>query len=127
MGGVVQVHGLQLVQADGTVELFQHAIEVAYDVVAFGPHAGAIEAHAHVLWVLHLGNDRGQLLEARTHLGALAGHGVQQHASLHGWRDDLVQGVGHVGQPLFHADVQTAARADEVQRAVHLSQARQIL
>ena len=34
--------------------------------------------------------------------------------------------VGHVGQPLFHADVKAAARADEVQRAVHLGQAREI-
>ena len=51
---VVEVDGMQTVEPDHTVELLQHAVEVAHDVVARIPHVARVQAHAHVALQLHL-------------------------------------------------------------------------
>ncbi len=127
VGGIVQVNRAQLVKADGAIELFQDAVQVVHDIVALGPHGGRVEADAHVVGKINLLDNGGQLLEVAAHLGALAGHGVQQHGDLLAGGKHLVQRVGHVLDALVDANVQAAAGAHQVQTAVHLGQAGHIL
>ena len=68
---VVEVDGAQPVQPDHAVELRQHAVEVARDVVARVPHVARVQAHAHPLGGVQPLDDGGQLLEAPADLRAL--------------------------------------------------------
>ena len=74
---VVEVDGMQTVEPDHTVELLQHAVEVAHDVVARIPHVARVQAHAHVALQLHLRDDGRQLLERAADLAAFPRHRLQ--------------------------------------------------
>ena len=83
---VVEVDGLESVEADHAVELVQDAVEVADDVVAAVPHVACVEAYAEPVRgrarggesALHAVDDRAQLLEVAPNLRALARHGLKE-------------------------------------------------
>ena len=117
---VVQMDGMQPVEPHFPVELLEHVVQASSHIVAAIPNMAGVQAHAHVIGQLHLVDDGCQLLEGGAHLAAFPGHGVQQHQGGLAGGDHLVQGIGHIGQPLFHGNAHAAARAHQVQRHLQL-------
>ena len=92
---VVDMDGLQPVQADDLVELCQHAVQIMDDIVACVGDMAGVKAHAHFIRQRHAVKDLPQLLKPAAYLRAFAGHGLQQHRGAELRRQDGVEGVGN--------------------------------
>ena len=114
---VVQVDGAQAVEPDHAIELLQHAVQIAGDVVAAVPHVAGVQAHGHLFVQLHLIQNGGQLFKRAAHLAALARHRFkQQRGGLLG-RNHLIQRVGDERDARLGALAHMAARMHVVQLA----------
>ena len=114
---VVQVDGAQAVEPDHAIELLQHAVQIAGDVVAAVPHVAGVQAHAHFLVQFHGVDDGGQLFKTAADLRALACHGFkQQRGGLLG-RNHLIQRIGDERDARLGALAHMAARMHVVQLA----------
>ena len=101
---VVQVEGLQPVQADDPVKLRQNAVQIPGHVVSGVGDVAGIQTDPHLLRQRHPVQNLPQFLEAAAHLRSLAGHGLQQDGGVHRRGEDGVEGVCDLGdaglQPL---------------------------
>ena len=111
---VVDVDGLQPLQPDNAVELRQHAVDVARDVVPRVGDVAGVHAHAHLGVQRHAVQYLPQLLEPAAHLGALARHGLQQHRGVLLRLQDGVQRLGDLADAHLHALLRVAARVEVV-------------
>ena len=109
--------GAQTVEPDDAVELLQHAVQVAGDVVAAVPHVAGVQAHAHLLVQFHSVDDGGQLLETAADLRALPCHGFQQQRGGLLGRKHLVQRIGDERNARLGALAHMAAGMHVVQLA----------
>ena len=91
---VVQMNRPKTVQADHPVELLQHAVKIAGDIVSSVPYVARVQAHAHPIAQLNALDDGGYLLEGAPDLGALTRHRLQQKRRRLIGAQHLVQRVG---------------------------------
>ena len=124
---VVQMHGLQPVQAHHPVKLREHPIQVVFDVIASVPDVAGVQTDAQMLRVLHPVDDGAQVLEPAAHLAALARHGLQQHRGVHLRPQHPVQQAADQLNARWDALAHMAAGMEIVVVARHILQPGQVL
>ena len=124
---VVEVDGLQPVQADDAVKLRQYAVQVVCQVVPGIGGVAGVQADPHFRSQVHLVQDLPQLFKPAAHLAALAGHGFQQHGGGLLCRQDGVEPVGYVGDARFDPLAHVAAGVEVIKLAGEMFHAAEVV